>query len=253
MSATDPAASPPTEPGSRSRPAFAEITRDLLTDLTENKTLGADRPPAFFDLLDQAAAHPDFDPRLFDIALQIAAVMDAQRDDPRLCQIFLDRGASPNARGDDDPGEQSLLCLCVSLACPNQAQALLAAGADPNFLGPSGRHPLLLCVDSLFEMELARALLQAGAHPDGPRGAQGAALLQAALKGSDELARLLISRGARADLPGPGGELPWQIAAGRRHHALAEFLQSAALASQQSQQLERELPVGPSRPRLPSL
>lgn len=90
------------------------------------------------------------------------------------------------------------------------ARTLLEAGADPNVLATSelARVPPLGTAAFVQSVPLARLLLDSGAAVDGRAEGGFTALHSAAQNGDDELARLLLERGADARLTTDDGRRP---------------------------------------------
>jgi ankyrin repeat protein len=87
-----------------------------------------------------------------------------------------------------------------------------------------GAPPLALAAAE-GHLEVARALLDAGADPD-RSGQDGTALMMAVWNNLPEVAQLLLSRGASANAPGPCGETPLHYAALKGRVELGELLLS---------------------------
>jgi hypothetical protein len=86
---------------------------------------------------------------------------------------------------------------------PEVARLLLSRGADPNDAGnPTGdwRETPLHWVASNDDAEVAEVLIDGGADLEAPRGSIGTPLANAVGYACWNVARLLVSRGARADL-----------------------------------------------------
>lgn len=100
---------------------------------------------------------------------------------------------------------------------PQVVQVLVAAGADPNARPrPSDETPLHWAASS-DDVEVAEALIDAGADIEAPGGSIGTPLGNAVGYACWHVARLLVTRGAKVDLP-------WHAAALGLHDRLAELL-----------------------------
>jgi ankyrin repeat protein len=81
---------------------------------------------------------------------------------------------------------------------PQVVRLLVAAGADPNFRLPGGETPLHWAASS-DDVDVAEALIDAGADIETPDGSIGTPLDNAIGYGCWHVARLLVQRGARVD------------------------------------------------------
>ena len=108
--------------------------------------------------------------------------------------------------------------------------ALLQAGADPNVERPSQASwfPLKLAVSELDDggpIGAVELLLQHGALPDGGGDPGGnTALIQAAMYGQVEAARLLLAAGADPNVRDDEGDSPLRLAVEKRNYELAALL-----------------------------
>src|SRR5215470_12422868 len=91
---------------------------------------------------------------------------------------------------------------------PEIVQLLIDAGADPNALttsrgseiGPGSETPLHYAASS-DDVDVAEALIEAGADIEAPDGSIGTPLANAVGYGCWHVARLLVARGAQVDAP----------------------------------------------------
>ena len=81
---------------------------------------------------------------------------------------------------------------------PQIVRLLVAAGADPNFRLPGDETPLHWAASS-DDVDVAEALIDAGADVEAPGGSIGTPLDNAIGYGCWHVARLLVQRGARVD------------------------------------------------------
>ena len=98
---------------------------------------------------------------------------------------------------------------------PEVVRVLVAAGADPDTCNP-GETPLHWAASS-DDSDVAEALIDSGADIEAPDGSIGTPLSNAVGYGCWHVARLLVARGARV-------ELPWQAAALGLQARLEELL-----------------------------
>ncbi|WP_240197124.1 ankyrin repeat domain-containing protein [Nonomuraea lactucae] len=93
---------------------------------------------------------------------------------------------------------------------------LLAAGADPNQVSEGEEEGLPLCAAAAWDrVEVAEALLAAGADVNGRESGGWTALHWAATNGHADTARLLLGAGAEADAATDDGDTPLTLAARR--------------------------------------
>lgn len=114
---------------------------------------------------------------------------------------------------------------------------LIEKGADVN-LNPEGYTALHVAVNNGDEKSAAPVvdlLLRNGANPNlevpaKPESAPlPAPLHDAAREGKIRIAKLLVKGGARLDLKGPGGKIPFEIAQEHGHKELAQALRVASV------------------------
>lgn len=116
-------------------------------------------------------------------------------------------------------------------------RALVAAGADPNGSGSDGWPPLLHAVLS-GDLDTIGALLDAGAAVDGRAGDGSTALLKACLWGKDEAVKLLLQHGADAAVTDEEGWTAARLAAAVGRYEIARLIEAAT-----SSQRERTEPA----------
>lgn len=122
-----------------------------------------------------------------------------------------------------DPG-----LLHAAIEHVRAVQYLLAGGADPDARGHWGRTPLIACAASRTpRVEVARALLDAGAAVDASPDHGYRALPSAAGAGSESLVRLLLEYQADVDASGPSGATALWAAAGSGHSRIVTILLNA--------------------------
>ena len=132
------------------------------------------------------------------------AITDAN---PEALKLFLALGKNPNAR--ERSGEPMLsraVGFCGSRPGPNRTvviKMLLDAGADAKYKDVSDVTALLEAAQNQCDIEIARALLKAGADPNAKSRGGSTPLWWATYNKHAELIALLKSAGAtRCDLPG---------------------------------------------------
>jgi ankyrin repeat protein len=142
-------------------------------------------------------------------ATALSAAVSARREP--VVRMLLERGIDPNQRL---PGGVTPLMVACALGAPAIARVLLAHGADPAAADDSGNAALHAAAQFAFgsaeaerARDLLRALLEAGAAPDGRNragqsplllllGARAPAATPPAQRGLPELLQLLLAAGA---------------------------------------------------------
>jgi len=102
---------------------------------------------------------------------------------------------------------------------PEIVQVLVQARADPDARQPGDETPLQWAASS-DDMHVAAALIDAGADINAPHGSVGTTVADAVGYCCWEVARLLVSQGARVDDPPCGGPRRMSAKTGWRHTAL---------------------------------
>lgn len=163
-----------------------------------------------------------------------------------LAEVLLDHGADPDGRGSGNWVSPVLTALVFGFT--GTAQALVRRGARVDRLAAAAglgrldtaetllsaadsleRHRALALAAQLGHTPVVRLLLDAGENPDryNPQGmhSHSTPLHQAALAGHEAVARLLVERGARLDIPDKFWKAtPAAWAEHGGHPALAAFL-----------------------------
>ncbi|MFE2845704.1 HEAT repeat domain-containing protein [Streptomyces scopuliridis] len=137
--------------------------------------------------------------------------------------------AGVSAESADGDGETILYRAAVSDE-PGLVRLLLTAGADPRRASGRDGGDLPLCGAACGgHTEVVRALLAAGAPPDGREEFGFTAVAWAVVQGFADTVEALLEYGADPDLPGPGGEPPLLLAARRGSaHAVRVLLRYGA-------------------------
>jgi ankyrin repeat protein len=108
---------------------------------------------------------------------------------------------------------QHAYCVAAKNNCDWGIQVLLQHGTDINTLDGRGESSALTEVVFLGDLEAARTLLNSGANPDGDEQAPDSRPLQvAALRGTTEMVRLLLDRGAELEIEDSVGLTPLHLA-----------------------------------------
>ncbi len=118
------------------------------------------------------------------------------------------------------PENDTLLLVAVMGNDEHAVKKLLELGTNPNI--PEGRSPLAIAAGSA-DIEIIRALLSAGADPDGLVDSESG-LWRAALGNRRDIVDLFLENGATIDLPNSNGETPLIVAAQVSHYELSTHL-----------------------------
>lgn len=128
-------------------------------------------------------------------------------DNPRVVRHLLARGFDPNTL---DPKRRSALLLAVSEPSPRVAELLIdALGVDLDAVNEAGENALMIAALRGHEA-LARRLVARGAEVNKPGWAP---LHYAATGGNTAIVRLLLERHAYVDAESPNGTTPLMMAA----------------------------------------
>lgn len=150
-----------------------------------------------------------------------ALMYAATQGETEIVAALLSRGAAVNARAENDWTAVTLAAATGQAAVVRQ---LLDAGADANIADIYGWTPLMRAVDS-DRSEVVRVLLQNKSVRVNARDDQGeTALHHAAARGSLEIARLLLARGADPRAKDAAGRIPATVAAAQGQAKLANYL-----------------------------
>ena len=129
--------------------------------------------------------------------LEQVVELEQERND--LLALLIISGAAVDATADNQNGPLHMAAVSGRV---EQTRDLLAAGADPNLLGKSGK-PLVILLQQLFEPQqsfpLIDMLLEAGADPTLPDSQGAVALTVAADRGDQRLAERLVAAGGSLD------------------------------------------------------
>ena len=122
------------------------------------------------------------------------------------------------------------LHLAAGNRFPEAVQLLLEHNADINSRNEADNTPLCVAIFDPFSLrkeytvDIVRQLLARGADPNPCNGNRPTLLHQASLKGWLEVARLLVSYGAKVDDKDKEGKTPSQIASENGYHEIAKLL-----------------------------
>lgn len=147
-----------------------------------------------------------------------ALLLSAMGDDPEIVRFLLDHGADPNLPG------QPVLHVAASRGNAQIVNLLLKAGADPNALDEHSTAPLDLATFGGQE-EIARLLLIKGANVNEDHWPNGRSLLhELCTKGPARMIPLLIEFGADPVRPDRFGETPLDLALANKNEDAVEAL-----------------------------
>lgn len=157
-------------------------------------------------------AHVQRAVRFFVAARQgdVTTVQAALAEDPGLVSAPQPGAAGYKAMG--GPGDGTALHMATRRGAEAVVRALLAAGAAPNGPDHAGHHPLHIAALTR-RPAIARALLDAGADPNAEGPARLTPLHVARIRGADEVAHALLDAGADAAARDRGGLTPADWAA----------------------------------------
>jgi len=140
---------------------------------------------------------------------QFGGPLNAALDRGRLdvVRLLLDKGADPNLRDEGRPWPPNSGNPPLLFAKSGEAvQLLLSKGANPNFPGRQGT-TLLHKAAQEGNLPVLQALLEGGAHPDGPTNASASVMTPLAIAveaGQRETADALLKAGAQINRMGAG-------------------------------------------------
>lgn len=136
---------------------------------------------------------------------------------------FVRVGQTGNDRAPEYARDREARLIAAARLDREGAEKLLAEGANPNRSGDEYGNRALPHAVAAGDVELTRALLDAGADPD-LRGHGLTPLGLAAIKGQARIARLLLAAGADPDLKGADSNTPLYNAALLDHAAVIREL-----------------------------
>jgi ankyrin repeat protein len=134
----------------------------------------------------------------------------------------IEAGADVNGIYKNDYYKKSMLRWAVDRNDSAIVRLLLSKGADPN-AGPDNDKPLMTAV-SHSNLDVVRALLEAGATIEVMAYGKETPLIVAAAAGSAEIVKLLVERGADVNAQNASGNTALHMAATRGYANLARFL-----------------------------
>jgi ankyrin repeat protein/L-ascorbate metabolism protein UlaG (beta-lactamase superfamily) len=162
----------------------------------------------------------------------------AVRNNPRMMNLLLDKGADPNGRNPDGTTALYVSTYWDSLSC---MEALLNKKANPNLANSAGRTPLFSAVQrgKLAQMDL---LLASSANPNLADNDGLTPLHAAAIQGNDTAAIRLIAAGAEINATDNSGNRPLHYAQYHGHKRVADYLAAKkAAGGASSVQNDRQL------------
>ena len=153
----------------------------------------------------------------------LSASMDRRVD---VMRWLLDHGANVNAQNQYG---NAALHWPAAQAQIEAVQVLLEHNAGTNSPDYSGRTPLYSVIHntlSMAQLEIVQRLLEHGADPNlcGDRDSHSVPLHEASSRGLLQVARLLLSYGAKVDAKNGEGRTPFQVAASKGHHEITKLL-----------------------------
>lgn len=156
----------------------------------------------------------------------------------RLIRFVIDAAESNPSLATQRFNKGTLLHFAAAAGCLEVVASLLRLGVDPNLHG-RGDHTPLYCVanecGSETGADIVRALVQGGADVNADGGVTRAtALHMAARRGHVEIARALLDAGAAVDVRDRKGDTPLQRAIKCRKHAVAQLLRERGAENRQA-------------------
>jgi ankyrin repeat protein len=136
-------------------------------------------------------------------------------------QWLLNHGADANTRSSSGFAPLHWAACCMKIEC---IQVLLGHNANINLQMDDGKTPLFLVAERKGEraLDLVRRLLERGADPN--IYIYSTPLHEASSRGLLEVARLLLSYGAKVDAKDWKDKTPFQVAASNGHHEITKLL-----------------------------
>jgi ankyrin repeat protein len=132
----------------------------------------------------------------------------------------LDKGADPNGTSEAD----APLATALDRKQPKVAQLLLERGASPNAAGTRVGSTVLVGALLAKDLETVKLLLERGARPEGVDERGNTPLHLALTAGSLDLARQFIARGAPLNAVNAAGATPLVLAASGKHREIVDEL-----------------------------
>lgn len=167
--------------------------------------------------------------------------LDATRDQDRDgLEAALVAGADPDFV---DPSGRTLLHHATAHGAEELVELLLERDADPSPRGEVDRTPLYYAAEN-GETAIVRRLLEAGADPDAGDGRGRTPLMAAAVRGHREIAGLLLQAGADPDLLDQRGYTALALAAAGRHTELTREFRGQSSRSASAEAVADVVRVG---------
>ena len=129
---------------------------------------------------------------------------------PEIVSFLLEKGAKPNYEHDN----WTPLTMAVELRLYDIFKALLAGGADPNYVVKNGTTALILAAHYGL-LDFVKALIENGAEPDKHKEGETTPLIEAIVKNKLGIVKELIKAGANVNRLDPIRSYPLSIAAKR--------------------------------------
>ena len=123
------------------------------------------------------------------------------------------------------PGSRRALCEAIQVNQPDQVISILDNGADIE--DGWGNHSPLMTAAHEGHAQVARVLLERGAHVDAANRQGETALLLASVGGHVDVIAVLIEYGGKLDVPEEYGQTPLMMAFAKGQHEAATRLLDA--------------------------